>query len=140
MAETNALTDKPFATRIAGDHPADYERAVRALSRARNRYFGLAIATLICGLGILGAGVMVPVSERSREVLIAGGGLVSGLSLVPFLQGWLRHKRLGFLAQLRGRWVQLARAGDPHDQIGALRNAYAGIVDNNLRARVIAGP
>ncbi len=140
MAESNAVTDQPLAERIAGDQPRDYDRVVRVLRRARRWYFCLALAILICGLVILGAGVIAPAGQWSRAVLLQGGGLVLGLSLVPFLQGWLRQRRLAYLAKLRGRWGQLARAGDPDDQIAPLRNAYAGIVGNDLRARVMAGP
>jgi hypothetical protein len=32
--------------------------------------------------------------------------------------------------------VQLARAGDPDDQIATLRRAYSGLIGNDIRARV----
>ena len=64
------------------------------VATARIWYFGLAIATMMCGVPIVGAGLVLPVSERARAVGFEGGGLVMGLSLVPILQGWFRHKRL----------------------------------------------
>jgi hypothetical protein len=93
---------------------------------------------LACGVALCIAGLLEPVEGLRARVFLGAGAFLLVLSLLPLVLARRRRRRLTFLAVLRNRWSQLARAGDPGDQIAGLTRAYAGLVGTDLRARLSA--
>jgi hypothetical protein len=134
MAKKRVVAKKPVNQRKPVDEPPSFERVVGSLRSAGRWYIGVGVVTLLCGLAILATGLFSATGEGAGQILNYGGTLVSGLSLVPFRQGWFRLERIGFLDTLRDRWVQLARAGDPNDQIATLSDIYTKLLRDSLGA------
>ena len=130
----------PSPSRHAGIEPPGFDRVVGVFRRSGRWHIALGIVTLLCGLALLGGSLLGIAGGAASTTFLSAGGFVAGLSVVPFLQGRRRLRRVAFLTLLRGRWVQLARAGDPDDQVGTLRRAYAGLIGNDLRARTTSSP
>ena len=137
MTALRADPRHPRTTRRSGVEPPGHDRAVAALRRSARILATVGFLALTVGLGLIAAAlVLAPAGGLGSPVFIAAGGFLVALSLLPLLLGQGRRRRIAFLAKLRARWVQLARAGDPNDQIAPLARAYAGLIRNDLRARV----
>lgn len=132
MARKRAADDPGPADALI-DEPPSFDQVVASLRAAGRLYVGLGMLIVICGLVVLGVGLFSQSGESADEILKYGGVLVSSLSLVPFRQGWYRLERIGFLATLRDRWAQLARNGDPNNQIAALNDIYMKLLRESLR-------
>jgi hypothetical protein len=128
----------PSPSRNAGSEPPGFDRVAGAFRRSGRWYIAIGIVTLTCGLGLAGAGLLGLGGSAAMITFLSASAFVAGLSVVPFLQARRRLRRVEFLTLLRGRWVQLARAGDPDDQVRTLRRAYAGLIANDLRARTVS--
>ena len=130
----------PSPTRRASHEPPGFDRVAGAFRRSGLWHIAFGIVALLCALALLGASLLDLAGGAAMAVFLYAGGFILVLSLVPLLQGWRRLKRVAFLASVRNRWVQLARAGDPDDQIATLRRAYSGLIGNDLRARMTSPP
>jgi hypothetical protein len=137
--ERNGAKD-PSSSRNAGGEPPGFDRVAGAFRRSGCWLIGLGIAAALCGLALLGGSLLGIADGAATITFLSAGGLVAALSVVPFLLGWRRLRRVEFLTLLRARWVLLTRAGDPDDQVGTLRRAYAGLIGNDLRARTTSSP
>jgi hypothetical protein len=126
----------PSLTRKASSEPPGFDRVAGAFRRSGRWHIGFAIISLGCALGLAAAWLLGVGGAEATTVLISAGGFVLALALFLLLQWWRRLKRVKFLASVRNRWVQLARAGDPDDQIATLRRAYSGLIGNDLRTRM----
>lgn len=120
-------------SRAAGSEPPGFDRVAGAFARAGRVYIVLGVVTLVAGLGLLAGSLS---GGPLTQAFLSAGVFVAGLSAYPFVQGWRRLQRVAFLDQLRGRWVMLARAGDPDDQVTTLRRAYDGLIAGDVRARM----
>ncbi len=118
-----------------GNGPPGCDRVVAAFRSSARLLLGVAFFVGACGLVAVAAGLLRPAGDGALLLILLGAFLLA-LSLVPLLLGLRRRQRVLFLAGLRERWGNLARAGDPHEQIAPLARAYAGIVGNDLRLRV----
>ena len=137
MTGLHADPRHPRTTRRSGVEPPGYDRAVAALRRSARILSAVGLLALAAGLGLVTAAlVLEPAGGLGAPVFIAAGSFLVAVSLLPLVLGRGRRHRIAFLARLRARWVQLARAGDPNDQIAPLARAYAGLIRNDLRARV----
>ena len=120
--------------------PPGYDRVSRAFQRSARILSVTAALAFACGVALCVAGLLEPVEGLRAGVFLGAGGFLLLLSLLPLVLAWRRRRRLAFLAALRNRWSQLARAGDPSDQIAGLARAYAGLVGSDLRARLSGAP
>jgi len=132
----------PSPARKAGSEPPGFDRVAGAFRRSGRIFIAMAILVLICAGGLvaapfLGLGLGGASGER---VFFTAAGLALALALLPLTMGLRRVRRTGFLVALRHRWVRLSRAGDPDDQIAALRRAYAGLVGNDIHTRMSSAP
>jgi hypothetical protein len=118
--------------------PPGYDRVVHAFQRSARLLSAAAGLALACGVALSIAGSLEPLEGLRSRVFLGAGAFLLVLSLLPFVLARRRRQRLAFLAVLRSRWSQLARAGDPGDQIAGLARAYAGLVGTDLRARLSA--
>jgi hypothetical protein len=124
--------------RKAAVEPPGYDRVFRAFQRSARLLSAAAGLALACGVALCAIGSLEPVEGLRIRVFLGAGAFLLVLSLLPFALARRRRQRLAFLAVLRSRWSQLARAGDPGDQIAGLARAYAGLVGTDLRARLSA--
>jgi hypothetical protein len=118
--------------------PPGFDRVAGAFRRSGGWAIAFGIFALACALAFLGGALLGLGGTAGMSVFLHAAGFVLVLAIVPLLQGWRRLRRAAFLAALRNRWMQLARAGDPDDQIDPLRRAYAGLIGNDIRARIAA--
>lgn len=130
----------PSPARKASIEPPGIDRVVAAFARSARWYIGIGLAAVTCALALLGGGLLGIGGEAGRTVFLFAAGFVLVLAILPFLQARRRLKRVAFLASVRSRWAQLARAGDPDDQVVALRRAYAGLIGNDIRTRMASPP
>jgi hypothetical protein len=130
----------PHPVRKAGIEPPGIDRVVGAFARSARWYMAMGLATFACALALLGGGLLGFGGEAGATVFLYAAAFVLVLALFPFLQAWRRLRRAAFLRSVRNRWAQLARAGDPDDQVATLRRAYAGLVGNDIRARMASPP
>lgn len=131
----------PSLKRTASREPPGFDRVADAFSRSGRWHLAIGAMTLLGAAGLFAAGLLgVAGGAAGTAIFFSAGALLLLLALLPLLQGWRRLKRVGFLSSLRNRWTQLARAGDPDDQIGTLQRAYAGLIGNDLRTRMAASP
>jgi hypothetical protein len=129
-----AVHDGDTGIRGAEVDPNDFTHSGRA-------FLIVAMTAALGALGLLAAGVILhPAGGLATAVFLTTGGLLAVASLLPLTLAARRRRRLAFLAALRARWAQLARAGDPDDQIATLARAYAGLVGNDLRTRLGGTP
>lgn len=126
--------------RKTGSEPPGIDRVVGAFTRSARWHLAIGLLASACALAFLGGGLLGFGGEAGAPVFFYAAGFVLLLALLPFLQAWRRHKRAAFLASVRGRWAQLARAGDPDDQVATLRRAYAGLIGNDIRVRMASPP
>jgi hypothetical protein len=131
----------PRTTRRSGVEPPGYDRVTAAFRKSARAFLIVAMTAALGALGLLAAGVILhPAGGLATAVFLTTGGLLAVASLLPLTLAARRRRRLAFLAALRARWAQLARAGDPDDQIATLARAYAGLVGNDLRTRLGGTP
>jgi hypothetical protein len=126
----------PSPTRKASSEPPGFDRVAGAFRRSGRWHIAFAVVALLCALALAAAWLLGVGGPEGTTILFSAGGFVLALALFLLLQGWRRLMRVRFLASVRNRWVQLARAGDPDDQIATLRRAYSGLIGNDIRARV----
>jgi hypothetical protein len=141
MTGLHADARLPRTTRKSAVEPPGYDRVASAFRKSARLLLAVAILAGGGGLGLVAAALVLdPAGGLGTPVFLAAGGFLIVVALLPLVLAWRRRKRVAFLAALRARWVQLARAGDPHDQIATLSRAYAGLVGNDLRTRLGAAP
>lgn len=127
-------------TRRTGAAPPGYDRAAAAFRSSSRILLGLAGLAAAAGVGTVAAAlILAPAGGLATPTFLLAGGFLVVLSLLPLVLGWRRRQRVAFLAVLAARWTQLARAGDPEDQIAPLSRAYAGLCANDVRIRVGPG-
>jgi hypothetical protein len=128
----------PSPVRKPSSEPPGIERVAGSFAGSARWHLAIGLLASACALALLGGGLCGLGGEAGTTVLLYAAAFVLVLSALPFVQAWRRQKRVAFLASVRSRWAQLARAGDPDDQIATLRRAYAGLVGNDLRTRMAA--
>lgn len=126
----------PSPARKPSTEPPGIDRVVDAFARSARWYLVIGLVTCACALGLVAGGLFGPGGEPGRIVFLSAAGFVLLLAAFPFVQARRRLQRVAFLAAVRKRWAHLARAGDPDDQLAALRRAYAGLVGNDIRTRM----
>jgi len=127
-------------TRRTGAAPPGYDRAVAAFRSSGRILLGLAGLAAAAGLAVVAAALILdPAGGLGTPIFLTAGAFLLVLSLLPLVLGWRRRRRVAFLAVLGARWTQLARAGDPEDQIAPLSRAYAGLCGNDIGIRVGPG-
>jgi hypothetical protein len=129
----------PSPVRKPSSEPPGIDRVAGAFARSARWYLAIGLVTSACALALLGGALSGLVGEAGMTVLLYAAAFFLLLAALPFVQAWRRLKRVAFLASVRRRWAQLARAGDPDDQVATLRRAYAGLIGNDIRTRM-AGP
>jgi len=138
MAEERDASLPSAAMAAAG--PPGIDRVLTVLRRAGSWYLGLGLVVLASGLALAGFGLIAEAGRDAGEVIAKGGGLIAAGSIFPFLEARARARRIALLARLRERWIQLARAGDPDDQIASLRRIYSGLLSGSLRSMAVGEP
>jgi hypothetical protein len=128
----------PSPARKPSAEPPGIDRVVGAFARSARWYLVIGAMASACALVLLGGGLLGLGGEAGATVFLYAAALVLALAALPFVQAWRRLKRVAFLASVRIRWAQLARAGDPDDQVATLRRAYAGLIGNDIRTRMAA--
>jgi len=130
----------PSPARKASTEPPGIDRVVAAFARSARWYIVIGLVACGCALALAAGGLFGPGGEPGRIVFFSAAGFVLLLSAFPFVQARRRLRRVAFLASVRTRWANLARAGDPDDQLAPLRRAYAGLIGNDLRTRMASPP
>lgn len=137
MTELHADARPPRTTRKPSVAPPGYDRVAGAFRKSARLFLVVAVLAVIAGVGLCAVGlVLTPAGGLGTPVFVATGAFLAVTSLLPVALAARRRRRIAFLAALRARWMQLARAGDPDDQIATLARAYAGIVGNDLQTRL----
>ncbi len=126
----------PSPTRKENSEPPGFDRVAGAYRRSGRWHIAFAVIALGCALAPAAAWLLGVGGAEGTNVFLSAGGLVLAIALFLLLQGWRRLQRVKFLASVRNRWAQLARAGDPDDQIATLRRAYSGLIGNDIRTRM----
>lgn len=122
--------------RRPSSEPPGFDRVAGAFRRSGRWQIALGLVAFAGGLALIGGGLLGLGGAAGTAVFLYAAGFVLVLAILPLLQGWRRLRRVAFLASLRNRWTQLAQAGDPDDQIAALRRAYSGLIGNDIRTRM----
>jgi hypothetical protein len=125
-------------TRKPSSEPPGIDRVAAAFARSARWYLVMGLVTSACALALLGGVLFGLVGTVGTTVYLYAAAFILVLAALPFVQAWRRLKRVAFLASVRSRWAQLARAGDPDDQVATLRRAYAGLIGNDIRTRMAA--
>lgn len=141
MTGQHADASPTRTTRRTGVEPPGYDRVSNAFRKSARFLFLVGLAAAAGAVGLLAAGLILdPAGGLATAVFLTAGAFLAVVSLLPLTLAARRRRRLAFIAALRARWAQLARAGDPDDQIATLARAYAGLVGNDLRARLGGTP
>ncbi len=136
MNGQHAVAKSPQATRKAASGPPGYDSVATAVRRSARLLVTVGTFCAATGAGLIVAALLGPAGGLATPVFLGAGGFLVVLALLPLGLGWKRARRAAFLEALRARWIRLARIGDPDDQVPTLARAYAGLVGNDLRARM----